>query len=277
MQKPEQKPLWTNNISRPVILLGASNLTRGLSIVFETARLSLGSSVHVIAALGHGRSYGAPSRVILRSLPGILQSGLWSALEQTCRNNRNPITPVALITDIGNDIIYGSSPAQILDWINTVVDRLRTRGADIAVTTLPIASLQRVPRWQARLVKMVTYPGKGPALDQALTRAVEVDQRVRALAAERDLHLIEQQADWYGFDPIHIRKRDWPRAAAAMLAPLRPQQRAMNINRRLARGSLARWLRLRTALPLEFRLAGLALGRPQPARRFPDNSVLSLY
>ena len=58
------------------VALGASNLTRGFRTVVSAARAAWGPEVQVLAALGHGRSYGAPSRVPFRTLPGILESGL---------------------------------------------------------------------------------------------------------------------------------------------------------------------------------------------------------
>lgn len=260
---------------RTVILLGASNLTRGLSIVFETARLRFGSPIDAIASLGHGRSYGSWSRVIVRSLPGILECGLWSAV-----NNISPseprARPVAVITDIGNDIIYGRSPQEILQWVSAAVERLNALNAEIVITALPIAAIQRVPRWQAQLVKMVTYPGKGPDIEAAIAAAINVDQRIRALAGERELHLVEQQTDWYGFDPIHIRKRDWPRAAATIFSRF-PLESRIDVNIPPAQASLRRWLTLRTAAPQCVRLAGITLSRSQPARRLPDGSTLSLF
>jgi hypothetical protein len=41
-----------------VVALGASNLTRGFQTIVSTARLVWGPDVEVLAALGHGRSYG---------------------------------------------------------------------------------------------------------------------------------------------------------------------------------------------------------------------------
>ena len=53
-----------------IIALGASNLTRGFHAIVSAARSAWGSEIQVIAALGHGRSYGASSRVAVRTLPG---------------------------------------------------------------------------------------------------------------------------------------------------------------------------------------------------------------
>lgn len=280
MQQPNQTSM--RNISgdadrRTVILLGASNLARGLSVVSETARIHFGSPIDIVAALGHGRSYGTSSRILLRALPGILNCGLWKAIDNIPKYRTR--RPIALITDIGNDIIYGRPVSQMLDWINTSVERLSAHDAEIVITSLPIEAIQGVPRWQARLVKSIAYPGRGFDLEAAIADAVEVDKGVRALAAERNLHLIELQPDWYGFDPIHIRKRDWPRAAAAMFAPLNRQNRETTESsiQPLAKGSLSRWFRLRTALAEHVRYAGISCGQSQPARALPDGGTLSLY
>jgi hypothetical protein len=58
------------------VLLGASNLTLGLGTVLSTIRNPSPAPLDILAAPGHGRSYGATSRVLCRELPGILQCGL---------------------------------------------------------------------------------------------------------------------------------------------------------------------------------------------------------
>jgi hypothetical protein len=85
-----------------IVALGASNLTRGFQTVVATARSMAGPRAEVVAALGHGRSYGMASRLMVRTLPGILQSGLWHQLEVL-----PPAPTRALVTDVGNDVLYG--------------------------------------------------------------------------------------------------------------------------------------------------------------------------
>ena len=117
-----------------VVLLGASNLTRALPLVIGLARQRLGGPLDVHAALGHGRSYGRRSTVLIRSLPGVLESGLWPALEAPAQGAS--VALHALLTDVGNDIVYGHDPDTIAGWIDTCIGRLAGLGARIVMTRL---------------------------------------------------------------------------------------------------------------------------------------------
>ena len=69
-----------------LVLLGASNLTKGISLILDAADRGLdvrrGEGFEVMLAYGHGRSYGMDSSLFGRSLPGILDCGLWDATPQ---------------------------------------------------------------------------------------------------------------------------------------------------------------------------------------------------
>ena len=82
--------------------------------------------------MGLGRSYGQRSTVLGRSLPGITECGLWPALQ----HGSGPVH--ALITDVGNDVIYGVPVDRIVAWGSTCVDRLH---AARRMVTLPLVSI----------------------------------------------------------------------------------------------------------------------------------------
>ena len=73
------------------------------------------------------------SRQVVRTLPGILQSGLWRTLASL-----PPARTRGLVTDVGNDIIYGFPPARILEWVEETVERLQEFTPDIVLTELPL-------------------------------------------------------------------------------------------------------------------------------------------
>jgi len=190
-----------------VVALGASNLTRGLRTLVSTARDLGGPEVEVLLALGLGRSYGARSRVLGRSLPGILQSGLWAQLEAL------PSVPTrGLITDVGNDILYGSPPEEVLAWVEECAARLLRHTSDVVLTDLPLASLRGLSPSRFLFFRTLFFPPCRLSFDQVFERAEKITAGLETLASARGLRFFRLRPEWYGFDPIHMRPRYWREA-----------------------------------------------------------------
>lgn len=187
-----------------VVALGASNLTRGFGTVVSAARATWGRDIEIVAALGHGRSYGADSCFLARRLPGILDSGLWRHLETA------PSRPTrALVTDVGNDIAYGFSADQILGWVDEAIGRLMRVTRDVTLTDLPLASMRRLSPLKYRAFRSILMPSCQMSLEQVLATAERVDRALVSLASSRGVKLVRLKPEWYGFDPIHIRPSLW--------------------------------------------------------------------
>ena len=267
MSGPEPKPA----AKRPIIVaIGASNLSRGLPRLVAAAR-ARGGPADVLVAAGHGRSYGANSRVAWRRLPSILKSGLWQALQRIePAASARPVC--AVVTDIGNDLLYGFSVDQTAGWVRECVARLADRGARVAVTALPLASVARAGPLRYRLLKTVYVPGCPLSLEQLRSAAGRLDEAVREIAAEHDATLIEQPGDWYGFDSIHVRRGRldelWNAVADAwgLSEPPRPP-----------RAGLVEWSRIGRRAAEVRSLAGVMRFTPQPVVHWPDGGTLSLY
>lgn len=196
-----------------VIALGASNLTRGFGSFLAVTSAAWGPELEVFAALGHGRSYGSASRVLLRELPGILQSGIWKALE--CQ----PARPArALVTDIGNDLLYGFSPQQTLDWVAEALRRLGAHTDDIVLTDLPMASIRSLTPLRYLLFRSILVPACRLSLEQVQLRAETLSQALARLARAEGLRFEQPKADWFGPDPVHIRGARYPEAWRAFLS-----------------------------------------------------------
>jgi hypothetical protein len=250
------------------ILLGASNLTFGFADALGVARSLLGSPLEVLAALGHGRSYGVESRVLARSLSGIVECGLWSELER-----RGPAPSCALLTDVGNDLGYGFPAAAIAAWVEWCLDRLRASGARVVITCLPEASLRRVGPARFYVARSLLFPRSRLTRGAVLAGAAELNDRLRGLAAARGAVLVEPRAEWYGLDAIHIRRRrrgeawreflaSWGTAAAADGGPVH------SVTARVPRRGLR---------PERWRFAGMERRRDQPCARLADGTEISLY
>lgn len=189
-----QQPQPANRI----VLLGASNLTLSLRLVIQQIQQRCGGPSEVLVAAGHGRSYGQNSQVLIRELPGIIASGLWSRLD-----SGDVLPTYAFLTDIGNDILYGYLPGQILQWITWCVEQLQKQSAQIVVTNLPIVSIESLSEWRYQLFRNVFYPSSQLSRSEAVERARAVHQGLIELAARKQCVLCEQNPEWMGADGIH--------------------------------------------------------------------------
>lgn len=192
-----------------VVALGASNLTRGLRTVVSLGRSTWGADTEVIAALGLGRSYGSYHRLVVRGLPAILDCGIWRALD------RLPTSPstrtIGIVSDVGNDIMYGFPPDRILGWVTEAVTRLQRHTDRIALTGLPVDNPARVSALQFKIMRAVMFPSSPQTLDGVRRDVPVVQVGLERLAAERGLRMVRLPPEWYGLDPVHFRYPFWRR------------------------------------------------------------------
>ena len=195
-----------------VVALGASNLTRGMPTVVAAARAAWGADVEIFAALGHGRSYGMASRFVVRDTPGILECGIWAELAG------RPAAPTrALVTDVGNDILYNASAEQTLAWVDEALGRLTGITSDVVLTGLPLESLRRIPGWKFQLLRATLARSCRLTLAQALDAAERVHAGLVELAAARGVRFFPLDPSWYGWDPLHVRPSMWSDAWGKIL------------------------------------------------------------
>jgi phosphatidylserine/phosphatidylglycerophosphate/cardiolipin synthase-like enzyme len=253
---------------RRIILLGASNVTRALPVIVDAARRLFGGPLDVLAAFGNGRSYGLRHCwLYFRELPGISACGLWDALRK-----RPPVPTSALITDVGNDLLYDVPVPQIVEWVNLCADRLQEAGARVVLTPLPLEGILAVTPTQYAVLLAMMFPRCPVTFAAMRERVQELDRQLRDLAGRRGLVLAEPRAEWYGFDVVHLRRRHWSAAWPALLAA------AADGAPPAAPAPLSHWRRLTLRLlPPERRwLFGLEQNRPQPAGVLPDGTTQAL-
>jgi len=249
-----------------VVVLGASNVSRGLSrLVAAVGSRAPGADLFVAA--GHGRGYGVNTRVAARRLPSILGSGLWRALD---RHGDEP--PTALVTDVGNELLYGLSAGQIASWVRETVRRLADRGATIAITRLPMAGIAEVGPVRYRALRTFFVPGCRLSLADLKESATRLDADLQTIAGEFGGQIIEQPAHWYGLDTLHVRRRHlddlWQAACGAWGFPEVESS---------VRSSVADWVKVGTKAAEVRSLAGVMRFTRQPVLQLPGGGTLSLY
>ena len=260
-----------------VILLGASNLSLGISSAVRIILKTVPAPVEFFIADGFGRSYGQTSRVMSRTLPGILDCDLWDDVAES--HTGDSIPTFALITDIGNDIAYGVEPAQISDWIAECVHRLSVLNARIVMTGLPFGSLKGLSVVRFAIVSRLLFPSLRMTLETVRNRAEVVDQSMRQLANEAGFPVVDVDPSWYGFDPIHLRRQHWAEYWSTVFAKWKSGEMgkasASAINE--LRADPLCWCYLWTRWPKNRRILGSPHHRTQPSGRLPDGSVISVF
>lgn len=237
------------------VVLGASNVSRGLSRLVAMLRARAGGPTDLFVAAGHGRGYGVATRVAWRRLPAIRTSGLWRALER-----EGAAAPAALVTDVGNELLYGLGVTAVATAVRDAAERLCDRGGRLVITGLPLESLAGVGPARYRLMRTVYVPGCLLSLAAIKDAASWLDDELRAIAADTGAAFLEQPGDWYGFDAIHVRRPRlddlWQRAGDAWGLPpaaRRPRARLMD------------WAVIGSRAAEVRSLAGRTLRTPQPA------------
>ncbi|MCC6923069.1 MAG: hypothetical protein IT525_08385 [Nitrosomonas sp.] len=272
------------NTFRPenrLVLLGASNLTISLRLIIELMQQYCGSPSEVLVAAGHGRSYGQGSRVLMRELPGIIQSGMWRQLH-SAETGAEPVT-YAFLTDIGNDIPYQAAPEEILNWVSWCVAQLQRRGARIVMTNLPIASIEALSERRFNLLRSIMFSSCRLSRIEVIERAWRVHQGLIQMAERRQLVLREVEADWMSFDGIHIaywkRRAFYRQILRAFEQVTRcdgPPERRTNASAvaEPAGGVLSWQKRPRFAV---HRMFGRIKRAPQPSGFLNDQTTVALY
>lgn len=203
MPPPAPRDATPASPARTVLLLGASNISLGLRPILHTLRSGLEGDLNVLVAAGHGRSYADRTVTFGRSLPGLLRCGAWSAYAD--RPDGPP--PLVCFTDIGNDLLYGTPPATLTGWVAACLDRLGG-GSEIVMTLPPSRRAAALPAWQYHTARGILFPSLHPLpWDEMRRRADELHDRLSELARGRSIAPLEPPTEWYGLDPIHIRRR----------------------------------------------------------------------
>jgi hypothetical protein len=251
-----------------VILLGASNVVRSLPTVVETARQVWREPLEIMAAIGHGRSYGQDSSICGRKISGIFPCALWCDLE-----TRPQLPTAALVTDVGNDLAYEVPVERILTWVNACLDRLAEAGAATIITQLPIGSIASIGEQRFRLFRALMFPRCSIPLAEIKTLAAELNRELVSIGRQRKIPVIPAQDAWYGVDPIHIRRslsrHAWPEILSVW--------RAVEPSASIPRGSFWRSAYLRCLAPRDRSVFGWQRRCDQPCGRLADGTTVSLY
>lgn len=216
------------------VVIGASNVSRGLASLVEVVASRHERPLDLFVTAGHGRSYGVTSLIGFRSLPSIIQCALWRDLDLQISASPNSRLS-AMITDVGNDLIYGFSPDTVTTWVREVASRLAARQAKLAIVRLPLQSVARASELRYLAVRAAFSPWLKLNFAQMKEAATLLDENLQKIARDFGAEIIDQPGEWYGLDVIHIRLRQihklWNAACDAWELPLQgePVDRSLKL------------------------------------------------
>ncbi|HWB19782.1 MAG TPA: hypothetical protein VG711_05740 [Phycisphaerales bacterium] len=261
-----------------VILLGASNLAIGLPHVLSAARSIIAGPMDVFAAVGRGRSLGTWSSVFGRSIPGMLQSRLWELLVAD-RAHQFAGETFALLTDVGNDILYNVPPVQIIEWTSELIRRLHSLNAKIILALPPIDRINRLNPATFLLVRTLIYPRRNINFKTAISHANQIFNELQKLADREHVHTVIPSPDWYGIDPVHIRRSLRARAWQNILASWQKSSAdSPSANHMLHSFTRLERLRMKFRMPMHWRLFGINIQNQRPhSYSFAGDSTLRLF
>lgn len=241
---------------RTLLVLGASNVSLAWSEIASLAIQCSNQPVDLVTAQGMGRAYvTAQSGFAFCRLPGILHSGLWNAFaDQNQNENPNPPSSV-LMTDLGNDLLYGRSVSEVLDGAMQCIVRIRecSPNADVVLTAPPLASVLQLGSIRFKFFKQVLFPFSTLDLRQVKQATEDLCDGVQQIAAEEAIKLYVPQKHCFGFDPIHVRRRNRRDVFRSMMA-LWEQPPC----------SEPEWKRFRKVIPQRRLMMGREKLQPQP-------------
>ncbi|MEY4567221.1 MAG: hypothetical protein RLY14_2191 [Planctomycetota bacterium] len=194
-----------------VLVFGASNVRRGLVSLIKEVNFCCGSSWDLVVVAGHGRSYGASTSVLGRRLPGIRQA-VWRDHFSSHHSAR-----YALLTDFGNDLFYGATIFQIQQWIEECLAILHREKVKLTMTGLPLEAIQSCQKAKFFLLRTIFFPKTELNFCDAIRGAERLDEVIRELAETYRASYVQPSLQWYGVDPIHIRKGCYANAWSAFL------------------------------------------------------------
>ena len=183
-----------------LIVLGASNVSNCTPEIASVGQAAFGP-LDLFLAAGHGRSYLNKSSVLCRTLPGIGDSQIWKYLPRGSKK------AIGVITDVGNDILYEVPIKEIGLAVKRCVARLLEATPNVMITGLPVESVQSLGKKRYLLMRSILFPGNRTTLAEAVDRVLQVEEQLDSLAREFGIEKMEPKRDWFGFDPIHIRRQ----------------------------------------------------------------------
>jgi hypothetical protein len=182
------------------LLIGASNLAQGYSVLTRHISICFGkNNTEFLNALGPGRGFCARGGMFNFTYPPIQDCQILEAA-----NKKSCDTRAVLITDIGNDLMYGVSADNLIESLDGLIDRALQCDAEIFLTSIHVNLKKDVSQTTFFILKSFCYPGSSITYENTNLFIIKVNSYLKEKAGQNQkVHLISGMESFTGTDKIH--------------------------------------------------------------------------
>ena len=182
------------------LFMGASNLARGYSMFTRHISSCLGKNkTEFLNALGPGRGFCARGGMFNFTYPPIQDCRILEVAEK-----KSCDTLAVLITDIGNDLMYGVSADTLIESLDGLIDRALQLDAEIFLTSIHVNLKKDVSQTMFFILKSLFYPGSSITYEETDLFIRKVNGYLEEKAGQNErVHLISGMESFAGIDKIH--------------------------------------------------------------------------
>ena len=203
------------------VLLGASNLARAYSALTQHLSKSV-SQGRFINALGPGRGYCARGGLLNFSYTPIGECRVMQSAEEFAQQGGQI---AVLLTDIGNDIMYGVAEQSLIECLDRLIEKARQWNAEVFLTSIHVDVSRDLGKASFQILKTIFYPNSLVTYEQADSAIERVNQYLEEKSHRNEkIHLVSGLDSYCGLDKIHFSllkgHRAWSKIAKEMLVAL---------------------------------------------------------
>jgi hypothetical protein len=203
------------------VLLGASNLARGYSALTRHISRNI-SAAEFLNALGPGRGYCVRGGLFNFTYSPI---GECRVMEYAKTYEEGGFRIAVLLTDIGNDIMYGVSESSLIELLDNLIKKSLQMNAEVFLTSIHVNVSKDMGKTYFKLLKSIFYPNSPVTYDKANSAVKKLNNYITKKSQQNErVHLVSGLGVFCGMDKIHyglVKSHfAWSRIADAMLLNL---------------------------------------------------------
>lgn len=204
------------------VLLGASNLARGYSALAAKISQSISPS-EFASAMGPGRGYCARGGMFNFTYSPIGECRVMESAEVYAQQGRRI---AVLLTDIGNDIMYGVPDSSLIECLDSLIEKsLQWKNAEVFVTAIHVDVSKDMGKASFKLLRAIFFPKSPVTFEQADAAVKKVNHYLEEKSQQHErVHLVSGLGAFCGMDKIHFSllksHHAWERVGNTMLSAL---------------------------------------------------------